>query len=520
MASKLELYDLIKSLDAKEKRYMKMLMKALSGSKEKKYQAHFDAIVSMKKFDKLLWKRKMGLSATTKQIKETNNYLYDFILKGLIIYTNAQDKSQNRILVEAQKINMLMKKGLYDTASKKIDELIQLSNDQQFFDLSLHLLNQKRSISFGTGKLANDEHFAEQIYDDFEHTVNQCNNINEYLRLLHRTKLLVDKHSTVRNAEIEATYHQLGRHPLLESGNLATNLRSKNLFFVIKLALCYLTFNEEEAFRVSDQSIDYFGNGNSKLYDELYFGFMMSKRLELCALFGRWEEFEKSLERFNSRLSHLKTFSQKQYWFMHNYRHVLIFLYAKTDLEQFKKTVEELNLDEYENSINAYAGVYFECEFNTARLYHLDGNYDMAIEKLNKVIDNHKFIGDDHLIAAKILLLIIHFELDHRQYLPYAIQSLYRSLLKMKGNFLAEKKLIHFLRKAIKLNNRTEFMILTKSLFKSWNSMKQEKFQRDFFFYFPYCEWILSKIENRPFYEVLKEQLPHPSFKPIQISVD
>ena len=161
-------------------------MKALSGPKQKRYKHHFDTIVSMKKYDDLIWKRAMGLKITTKQIKETNNYLYDFILKGLMMYTNPKDKTKNRILVDSQKINMLIRKGLYQTASKRIDELITVAEEQQFYDLSLHLLNEKRSINFGTGKLNRDSDFAFQLYDQFEGNLKVCENINEYQDELRR----------------------------------------------------------------------------------------------------------------------------------------------------------------------------------------------------------------------------------------------------------------------------------------------------------------------------------------------
>ena len=374
MASNSELFELIKSLDSKEKRYLKLLMKALSGPKQKKYQKHFDAIVSMKKYDELLWKRKMGIDSTTKKLKETNNYLYDFVLKGLLMYSNPKDKSKNRVLVDAQKINMLTRKGLYKTAAKRIDELIEVSEEQQFFDLSLHLINEKRSINFGTGKLTRDRDFAHGIYTHFEANLEICKNINDYLRLLEKTKLVFDKWTTVRSKEIETAYEDLLNHPLFEHHEKALSLRSKNLYFVLKLVLLLNLYREQACFEEIEASLVYFDADNLGLDNHLYLGFMLNKKMEICYFFNKYDDLRTTLQVFDSKVSQLKTYAEKKYWFAYSIRHHLRLFYVSKDIDGFIKYISGIDSEKYATIATDYYGVYAEIEFEMAKLYHLAGD--------------------------------------------------------------------------------------------------------------------------------------------------
>jgi hypothetical protein len=501
MAANKELFDLVKSLTSPEKRYLKKLMKAMAGNKQKKYHDHFDKVVSMKKYDDLLWKRKMGLKATSKQIKETNNYLYDFILKGLIMYTGAADKSKNKVLVESQKIHILQQKGLYETTMRKINELIDLSVEQQYFDLCLHLLNEKRSVSFGLGIMTTDHQAVNKLYDDFDVYLENARNINAYLRLLNATSRLLEENETVRTPEVEQRFIDVLEHEMLSSSDKAICLRSKNLFFIIKLAFLITILREDEAITLSDESIDYFTNDKQKIDNPMYLGFMLNKRLEICAIFERWDEFSVWLKKFTAMRSGLNFYQAKKYWFINGLRHRLRYLYACGDIQAFHKLMKTVDAEFYETCRTDYASAFFEAEFSLIKLYHLAGDYHEALNKVESILGSKAIVRKELLLATRVLYLIIHYDLENIFYLPYAVQSLYRSLLQSSKGYQAEARLITFLKKLPKMVDEKDLKKAKRILLKEWSEMKNDRFQKDFFYYFPYTEWISAKIEERPFRE-------------------
>ncbi|MCP4123374.1 MAG: hypothetical protein GY751_16600 [Bacteroidetes bacterium] len=507
MASNKELYDLIKTLTSPEKRYLKKLMKALAGNKQKKYQDHFDKIVAMKKFDDLLWVRKMGLNASKKQVKETNNYLYDFILRGLIMFTSARDKTKNKVLVESQKIHILQQKGLYETTLHRINDLIELCEEQQFFDLALHLVNEKRSVSFGLGLFSglNDEVF--KIYDTFDIYLDQAGNVNDYLRLVAEMKRVLNSNEVIRSPEIEEEFTSILKHKLLQNSVTATNLRSKNLYFILKIIFVNALYLEEEAISLSDESIEFFAE-KSKVGDPLYLGFMLNKRLEIAAVFDRWKEFGYWYDRFMSMPKTFKYHTAKRYWFLNGHRHKLRWIYACRDLEEFALLEKDFDKEFYEECRGDGSGAFYETEYVFAKVLHLAGRYDDALTHIDSILDNRQRVRNDLLLATRVLHLIIHYDLNNVFYVPYAVQSLYRVLLKAPTDYKAEHQLVLFLKKAVNVTEKDELRDLMSKLLTIWEEMKKDKYQREFFWYFPYCEWITSKLEDRDFLEVLKIDPP------------
>lgn len=517
MAKNIELFNLVESLKPKEIRYIKLLMKALGGQTKKKYQSHFDTILGMSTYDEIQWKRKIGHNKSKKNIQETNDYLYDFILKSLVVYSSSKDKSKDMILAESQKISILKKRGLYEIALKRIDKLIKICYEQDFYDLTPHLINDKRSILFGLGLRFNQPDLFSINYDKYETNINKCKEINDYLRLVFIAGQLVHKHSTIRSAEIEYQFQELNDHPLLKSSNSAATDRAKNLFFSTKLALLNLLYDEENAIRISDESIDYFERINDLKFNELYYGFMLKTRLELCIAFGHWDDFKKTFKKFTDRIPYLTTDREHQFWFAHQCSNALSLFYAEKDMSGFHQFIAQIPDKKLQLCKKTYPHLFYQIEFYTARLYHLDDKLDKALDHLKNIIHQRKNINSDLLIASKFLYLIIHFELNNDEYLPYAIQSLYRSLLKTETIFITERALMNLLKKAINITNKKDFTKLYINTLKEWNTLKADKYQRDFFYYFPYCEWILSKIKNKSLLEILNEQPNHPDFKLINL---
>lgn len=505
MASNKELFDLIKSLDPPEKRYLKKLMKALAGNKQRKYQEHFDKIVSMKKYDDLIWKRAMGLKASPKKIKETNNYLYDYILKGLAMYISVTDRSKNRVLVEAQKIHILHQKGLHETTYRRIQEMIDLSQKEQYFDLCLHLLNEKRSVGFSLGKLTLRDPDLYRVYDDFDVCLEKAKNINAFLRLLMQLRELFDLTETIRSPESESEFRIILSNPLLSDVNNALSPRAVNMYYVIKLALQSALMMEDESIRLCEEGVGTFSDPSNRLNNPLYVGFMLNKRLEMISLFGRWHEFDAWFPRFQ-KLSrkHTKNYHHRKYFLINGIRHRLNGAYHLQRTEELPAIEASFDAEFYETCRLDYASAFYECEFHFAKMYHLCGQYEEALAKIESILSNRQHVRNDLEMSARILHLIIHYDLNNNLYLPYAVQSLYRILRKSPVSYEPEWALVRFLKKLTRTTDHRELSAIRLELLENWEGSKQDKYQRDFFYYFPYCEWISSKLNGVHFRDHLR----------------
>src|SRR6185503_9961139 len=79
-----DLFDLVKSLDKNEKRFISMFASVQAG--EKKYMKLFEVIDKQEKYDEGKIKARFKGEKFINQLTFTKNYLYNFILRGLNIY--------------------------------------------------------------------------------------------------------------------------------------------------------------------------------------------------------------------------------------------------------------------------------------------------------------------------------------------------------------------------------------------------------------------------------------------------
>ena len=147
--------------------------------------------------------------------------------------------------------------------------------------------------------------------------------------------------------------------------------------------------------------------------------------------------------------------------------------------------------------------------FNSIAItYFGAGDFHKALHWLNKINNQITMQLEPELRSyEKIFYLLVHFELRHFDLMPYLIKSTYRFLLKMERLNPFQKAFIGFLKQFLKekfdrKQLRNLFILFkqdTEKIFK--NKSGEQAFEQ-----FDYISWLESKIENRPFAEVVKEK--------------
>ena len=118
------------------------------------------------------------------------------------------------------------------------------------------------------------------------------------------------------------------------------------------------------------------------------------------------------------------------------------------------------------------------------------------------------FINKSHRASLNIYLLLLHYELGNYEVLSYLAKSAQRYQIK-NGNISKYDKLIlsYFERKLSKITEVKE----KEKTFINWK-MNLSKFPKQSVLYndtdalFDFISWIESKIQNRPFVQVVKEK--------------
>ena len=154
---------------------------------------------------------------------------------------------------------------------------------------------------------------------------------------------------------------------------------------------------------------------------------------------------------FDKTIHLLETLRDSTIVKQNNNNQVQVFIYLYTSkLNQhflegtFKEGIEtvpeiEQQLKEFSIYMDHHRVLVFY--YKIASLYFGAGDYDTAIDYLNKIINWKVDLRNDLQCYARLLHLISHYELGNFQLLEYLIKSVYRFMAKMQNLSLVEEEM-------------------------------------------------------------------------------
>jgi hypothetical protein len=145
--------------------------------------------------------------------------------------------------------------------------------------------------------------------------------------------------------------------------------------------------------------------------------------------------------------------------------------------------------------------------FNMAITHFGLGNYSGALKWINEIINSTDKNTPDGGITniARIVRLIIYFELDYTDLLEYDLRSTYRRILKQEVRYKFDQILLKFISKggsAVDKASLKKLLEQTRGELVKLSETEESRVLR----YFSFISWLDSKIENRPFGEIEREK--------------
>jgi tetratricopeptide (TPR) repeat protein len=146
--------------------------------------------------------------------------------------------------------------------------------------------------------------------------------------------------------------------------------------------------------------------------------------------------------------------------------------------------------------------------YNLFYSYFGTGEFSKALGIINKLLNEYqKELRYDIQSAARILNLILHYELGNKSLLEYNAISAYRFLYKSKRLFKLENIILGFIKKKMHdIYTPEEEVKAFIKLREEFLPLLDDPYEKKAFEYFDYISWFDSKIENRSFEEIVKEK--------------
>lgn len=465
MAKKGELFFLIKSLSKAEKRYFRLF--AQMNKSGANYLRLFDAIDQQERYDELAIKEMFQGETFVKQLHVTKNYLSKLILKCLRNYYQGHSKSAG-ILDLLRDIEILFHKELYDQAWYSIEKACQVALEYEKYPLLLEAYGWKRKWLLNRhGPVKAKEALVEIIQAENE-ALQKWQRYNKYWELVANLFTWVNEEDERGKYE-----NKLAAQPLFQEVDPTDTLRSRVLYYHLQYGYAFMKYNdvvgadhyideliallESHPLRIQDDPSAYITALTNKIGSLL----SQQKRNEIPPLLQKIRTVPQKYK--------LKQHSRLALRLLLQTYNVELELYRDTgEIEKGLKVIKEAEHFLLENdALPANYDLLLAYQF--AYLYFLSKDYRKALFWLNHIFQlKSETTREDILSFARLLNLIIQFELKNIMVLKYAIDSTRRFLKKKRNLHDFERVLLQFFSKICNQPSkayRASFIQLKEDLF-------------------------------------------------------
>ena len=488
MKSKELLFELIHSLTKSEKRFVKLNAQLHGGNKV--YLKLLDAIMKQKEYNEEELKSVFDGEDFTKQFSVAKNYLQNFILKQLRQYhsglkVNIECKN---LLID---IEILFWKGQYKLAEKLIAKTEKIANKYELFLILEELNYWNERIHSALLKL--DQSGVKNTTEKHQNNLSKYQNIIDYNELRNEVQLLIKESETIRDKSELKRYQKLINHPLLKDMNNAQSFYAKYSYFVLNGVINSVVGNVNEAKRYQNNLLKYI-EGNKQFIEEniiLYTAVIHNLIKEAL--------IENDFERFDVYLDTLKKLDLKM-------PHEKANVFSKLCLFELRYYIQHNQLEKakyfIENTVKEYTGLNsilnkqheYLLNYQTTLVYFLLGDNHGALKWINKLINEpSKNLRVDIRCRAYMLNIIIHFERENMELIPYLVKTTLNYLRSIKTLRKTDEFFITMFNSIPLASNKRELVrFLTQkkveiSKIKSKSIMVEES---------DYLDWMESKIQN------------------------
>lgn len=502
MNSNSELFHLIRSLSAGEKRFFRLYASRHKGNK--KYTRLFDAVGKQKQYDEAKLKALFKGERTLNQFPVMKHYLHSLVLKCMHFY-HSESSVVARLSEMLHQAEFLFNKGLYPQSSKQVERARQLALKYEKEVYLLEVFRWEQKLLVATGDPERMEESSEERFRLELGAVERLRNSIEFKRLANRSFGLQKRIGAARNSEQKAAFRAISDHPLMQSESKALGYESKAHYFNAMSVYHLSAGDQEKGYLFCKNYVSLFDTYPLQRNEDTdRYIFALNNLIAVCRLTRRTAEFHRALSLLRS--VDCRDLQTRAKVFVRAGGFELSFYNQSGDFEKGAALVPSLTqgLEQYRGLISReYETVY---HYQFARLSFGTGNYAKSLQWINKILNDTGIDSREDIVCfARLLNLILHFERNDPDLLAYAVRSTYRFLRKRKRLYKFETIVLDFISKRSTggWSEKEQIKVFT-DLHAQLSKVLKDPFEKRVLDYFDMLSWLESKIKNRPFAEIVR----------------
>ncbi len=449
------LYDLVHTLSKSEKRYIKVQ----AGAGEKVYLQLMDALLAQKSFDEEQFIKENKEANFIKHLAVNKQYLYELILRRLAQF--GQKNHEDKVFEKIAATNVLIEKGLLKAAHHELKKGQALATAYELFELQLILCNlEKKLLSLQQFK-KQDDALMEQIFNKEMDNLEQLKNTIEYGYLAQQVLRFQMRFQKIQTAEQHQHLEYLTQSPKFQHLHLATNFKSKIHFYQANATYQFVQGHVKEAYNINREFLDLLEASPHflRLYAERYIATLNNMLIDSLVI-GEYEVLKEGISRLVLTLERPEFKSIKNIAARVFRQRYLLLINWSLSQRDFAKALEwiptiEEGLEQFGKKIEKHHRITFY--YLIAYLFFLNRQYDQALKWNNLILNDPKEDAVKEIFYfARILNLLIHYELGNHALLESLLASTPKYLKSRRAIYATEKALFRHLGKLLSHPDKAE----------------------------------------------------------------
>jgi hypothetical protein len=489
------LYDIIHSLTPEEETAFRQVASLQHG--EKNYLKLFECIRSQEQYDEEAIKEKFADEVFIKHLPSEKNQLLHQLLKGLRQnYTNTNTAAY--IKEQLKNVQILFNKSLYKLARRELDRVKDLAYQHELFYAILEIIDLERviidiEVRFGDNSMEK----IKLLMHEKENILVQAETLNAYEQFYMQVSRYFERGMIIEDPNREVEIKHLLNHPLLFDIDKVDARKSKIYALVSKAIIHRLLLQLDTLSICIHAVIDLFEN-NESIISEMPVMYLSAHGFltRYYTLKGQYHMTDKIIDKLEQLMFHqVYTSPDLQMQVFAKYATNKLMFLSYTG--QYEKALEYIpdvtkGLKYYEERFNTDDLLFLE--YTIAINYYGNNLLNKCLAHINKIINHPKGNNLKEVVRmARLLNLIIHYELNNTELLPYLYKSTLRFFTLLPSTHKYETHFLEFYKKYALAKRVTNKQELLSELEQQLREVFKNPYSAYILEYFDFFAWIDAK---------------------------
>ncbi len=494
-----------------EKGYFKKYASMHTIGEKNNYVKLFDAIEKQAEKSEVYNEEKIKKQFDEKFIRQlpvVKNYLYKVILESLQLF-NSEDRAESQVRDLTEQYDILFGKVLLKQAGELLKKAKKIAVENELFPELINILSKERILTRTTLEPDEFEFTYNRIYEEELQIIKKMKNVADYADL--RSQLVkfisVAGSGFARNEDDRKKLRDLLTHPLLESEERALTESTKRYFYQYRANLYLYLEDLETSYTYNLKYLKVAEEGIKKNLPRLTLMTGLNNLLTLQIRLEKYDECEETLykmKNFEKVYGTTLKENEKAFRIYSVIATEIPLRMVKQEYDPGLETIKDLEgqLNKYEMMLNA--GWRLVCYFIVSGYYFQLEDFQKSQRWLNKIIQIPSTdFSSDYQCYARIMNLIVHYELKNFEHLDYVMKSTYYFLRKRNKIYKYEQIIIKFMKRSLRANSEKALLELFAEMKYELEAISKDDFEKHAFDAFNLIPWLQSKIEKKTMREIL-----------------